>query len=124
MSLKSVTGGALTAPVLTSFNTPARSMRSANSSPDAQSSRSFDIGPLTDFLARQSFSNLEHAIGVAFDLEWFSEIDGSKIIAQIEGKLTQVGWTVFPMAALKDCQTSDTFTRLMKTSTTHFVRII
>jgi len=67
---------------------------------------------------------LDDAIGVAPDLEWLSQNPKIKVIEQIEGKITQVGWTVFPMAALKDCKSPADFPTLIKKAATYYIRPI
>jgi hypothetical protein len=67
---------------------------------------------------------LDHAVGVAPDLEWYSAAPKAKITEQLENKITQVGWTVFPMSALKDCKSPEDFPRLIKKAAVYYIRVI
>jgi hypothetical protein len=63
-------------------------------------------------------------LSVASDLEWYEVVPGAKVVDAIQGKITQVGWTVFPMSASKDCKTPADFTALIKKSSMYCVHII
>jgi len=67
---------------------------------------------------------LEEAVGVAPDLEWLTQDPKNKIIDQIEGKITQIGWTVFSMSILKECHTPAEFPALIKKAAIYYVRVI
>lgn len=67
---------------------------------------------------------LEDAVGVAPDLEWLKQDPKNKIVDQIEGKITQIGWTVFPMSILKECRTPAEFPALIKKAAIYYVRVM
>ncbi|KAH4204382.1 hypothetical protein HBI25_079230 [Parastagonospora nodorum] len=67
---------------------------------------------------------LEDAVGVAPDLEWHTSDPNSKVSDKIEDKITQVGWTVFPMSILKECHTSAEFPALIKKAAIYYILVI
>jgi hypothetical protein len=56
---------------------------------------------------------LDHAIGVALDLEWHPE-NQNHPTPEIDGKITQIGYTVFLMSALSDCRGPADFSTLLR----------
>jgi hypothetical protein len=63
---------------------------------------------------------LDHAIGVAPDLEWHPD----NAAPEIKDKITQIGYTVFPMSALSDCQGPADFSALLKKASIMYIRVI
>ncbi|KAF2635586.1 hypothetical protein P280DRAFT_535984 [Massarina eburnea CBS 473.64] len=59
---------------------------------------------------------LEEVVGVVVDLEWH--------INKPEGKINEMGLATFPMAQLRDCQTSSDFLRLLITAEVYHFRIV
>jgi hypothetical protein len=66
---------------------------------------------------------LDNTIGVAPDLEWHSQ-NKDDIIPELEGKITQVGYAIFPMATLLDCKAPADFAPLLKKVAIHYIHVI
>jgi hypothetical protein len=69
------------------------------------------------------FPLFEFAAGIVVDLEFYPQ-NPQNIVPELEGKVTQIGYTVFPMGALGKCKTPADFPALLKTATTHYIRVI
>tara|TARA_R110002003_G_scaffold814_2_gene21544 strand:+ start:2928 stop:4304 length:1377 start_codon:yes stop_codon:yes gene_type:complete len=89
------------------------------------------LGPHTDLQVLRHFTThplpnappgLERAVGIAPDFEWHSQ-NPNNIIPQLEGKITQVGYTVFPMCALRECKKPADFPALLKKASIAHIRV-
>lgn len=81
------------------------------------------IGHFVDKPLPDAPTMLEHAIGIMVDLEWHQQAENDKI-PELDGRITQVGYTVVRMASLRDCKTSEDFLPLLLKPSTHFFRVV
>jgi hypothetical protein len=65
----------------------------------------------------------DHAIGVAPDLEWHPDNKDNPTL-ETDGKITQIGLSVFLMSVLRDCHGPGNFSTLLKKVSTTYIQII